>query len=126
MSSDWFLDVHDFHTKFGAHIAYKPTVPPLAVAELRKVLINEECDEALEAIDSGAIAHLAKELADIMYVVLGTAVSYGIDIRPVWDEVHRSNMDKVGGPSRADGKVLKPEGWTPPDIGAILRSQSGL
>ncbi len=37
-----------------------------------------------------------------------------------WDEVHRSNMAKVGGPIRGDGKRLKPEGWTPPDVAGVL------
>src|SRR2546429_6004229 len=40
--------------------------------------------------------------SDLLYVVYGTAVSYGIDMNPVFREVHRSNMSKVGGYKRGD------------------------
>lgn len=47
----------------------------------------------------------------------------GIDLRPVWSEVHAANMRKTTGPVREDGKRLKPEGWQPPDIAGVLRAQ---
>jgi hypothetical protein len=46
-----------------------------------------------------------------------------VDLEPFFAEVHRTNMAKVGGPVRPDGKKLKPEGWQPPDIAGILRAQ---
>ncbi len=52
-----------------------------------------------------------------------TAVTYGIDLRDVWDEVHRSNMSKKGGHVRKDGKLLKPAGYSKPDIKSILEKQ---
>ena len=51
---------------------------------------------------------------------------YGIDIRPIWDEVHRTNMAKEGGGSRTDGKIMKPAGWQPPDIAGLLARQDGM
>jgi predicted HAD superfamily Cof-like phosphohydrolase len=62
-------------------------------------------------------------IADIFYVVLGVALRLGVDeaaFNRVWAEVTRANMAKAGGPLRADGKRLKPEGWTPPDIAGAL------
>jgi predicted HAD superfamily Cof-like phosphohydrolase len=39
-------------------------------------------------------------------------------------EVHRANMHKTDGPRRADGKQLKPEGWRPADVRAVLAGQT--
>ena len=66
---------------------------------------------------------IADGIADLIYVLLGTALSYGIHIAPIWDEVQRTNMAKEGGATRHDGKVLKPEGWQPPDVRGILLKQ---
>jgi predicted HAD superfamily Cof-like phosphohydrolase len=60
----------------------------------------------------------------MLYVLYGTAVSFGIDVRPVFAEVHRSNMAKVGGGKRADGKVTKPAGWKPPRVTELLAGMS--
>ena len=62
-------------------------------------------------------------LADLVYVTLGAAIRFGIDLQPFFEEVHKTNMAKEGGKTRADGKVLKPEGWQPPDIDRILLHQ---
>ena len=84
----------------------------------------EEVREYLEGEENEDIENVAKELADIIYIVCGTAVSYGIPLDKVFEAVHRSNMAKLGPDGkprrREDGKILKPEGWTPPDIKSIL------
>lgn len=123
MSSDWYQDLVDWHAKFGAHTENFPTIPPDDVKELRASLISEEVTETLKAMNVDDIVEIADGIADSIYVLLGTAVSYGIDMKPVWDEVQRTNMAKEGGAKRADGKILKPEGWTPPDIAGIIESQ---
>ena len=69
------------------------------------------------------IEAVAKELADLLYVVYGTAVSCGIDMAPVFREVHRSNMSKVGGHKRADGKWMKPPNYSPARLQPILAAQ---
>lgn len=68
----------------------------------------------------------ADALADTAYVVEGSAVQLGIDLDPVFAEVHRSNMSKLGADGKPiyraeDGKVLKGPGFRPPDIGRVLR-----
>src|ERR1035437_9740345 len=72
------------------------------------------------------LAEIAKELADLIVVTLGTAVAYGIDLNPVWDLVHKSNMAKTGGGNRNDGKILKPLNWEKPDIAKEINRQRGL
>jgi predicted HAD superfamily Cof-like phosphohydrolase len=66
------------------------------------------------------VVEAADALADLRYVTEGAAVEWGLPLDAVTDEVHRSNMAKVGGPVRADGKILKPAGWTPPDVAGVL------
>lgn len=114
---DWVEDVLEFHRKFGLTINETPSVPSHEDQELRDELIKEEFREWVRAPFG---APMADALADLIYVAIGTAITYGIDLRPVWEEVHRTNMAKTGGGRRRDGKVLKPEGWQPPDISAAL------
>ncbi len=66
---------------------------------------------------------MADGLADLDYVVEGTRLEFGIDGGPIAKEVHRTNMLKLTGPTRADGKRMKPEGWTPPDIVGEIKLQ---
>lgn len=65
---------------------------------------------------------------DMDYVNQGFRDTFGVDSTPLWLEVHKSNMAKAGPdgvPRRRpeDGKVLKPDGWTPPDIRGVLTAQ---
>lgn len=93
------------------HVAFKSAILNLiAVAEQAKVSVD--------------LPMIADSLADAAYVIEGANLEFGIDSGPVLDEVHRSNMTKVDGPVRADGKRLKPENWQPPDIIGVLYEQS--
>ena len=122
--TDMYNDVKDFHVAFGLNVGAKPELPIDDERQLRARLLEEEYDEYLEAEWKDDIVEIADALADIIYIACGTAVSYGIPLDRVFAEVHRSNMAKLvdGKPiRREDGKVLKPEGWTPPDTkGAIF------
>lgn len=116
--------VREFHKTFGLHVAEGPGVPDEKTETLRVRLIQEEFDELKEAVKARHLPHVAKELADLLYVVYGTAVSYGIDVEPVFREVQRSNMSKEGGYSRADGKWVKPPTYSPANVEPILTRQS--
>ena len=116
--------VEEFHRKFDIATANRPTEIGEDTKRLRVRLIQEEFDELKESMEAGNLAALAKEMADLLYVVYGTAVSYGIDMEPVFREVHRSNLSKVGGYKRADGKWVKPPTYSPADIQPILRAQT--
>jgi predicted HAD superfamily Cof-like phosphohydrolase len=54
-------------------------------------------------------------LADILVVTYGAAIEMGVDLEPVFVEVHRSNMSKDGGKDPG-GKILKGPSFSPPDI----------
>lgn len=122
-------DVSRFHHATGEpdwHWKYKPVVPSPERVALRRQLIAEETMETLAAMDKGDLVEIADGLADSIYVLIGTALEYGIPLHKIWDEVQRSNMAKAGPDGkvlrREDGKILKPLGWTPPDIKGILKA----
>lgn len=100
--------------------------------QLRRALIREEFLEALAELDNalegaGDMVALAKELADLLVVVYGTAEVLEVPLDDVFDAVMDSNMSKcdpdTGRPvRRADGKILKGSGYQPaePAIAALL------
>lgn len=95
--------------------------PALTRRSMRWRLLKEEVEELEEAIMENDVLEVADAYADIIYIALGSAIMHIGKERfiRVWDEVQRSNMAKcVDGTlrMREDGKILKPEGWTPPDI----------
>lgn len=117
--------VAEFHQAFGRPVQRQPTadIDP-ALARLRVDLVQEEVGEFIAASEQGDLIGIADALADIVYVVYGTALTYGIDLDAVLREVHRSNMSKLdsdGKPVlRPDGKVLKSDRYFPPDIASVL------
>ncbi len=115
--------VLEFHQQFDIHVAAQPTMPDEPTQKLRVRLIQEEFDELQEAMKTKNLPNIAKELADLLYVVYGTAVSCGIDMEPVFKEVHRSNMSKVGGYKREDGKWVKPSTYSPAQVRPIINRQ---
>ena len=115
--------VEQFHRLFDIVVQERPDLVDERTRVLRERLIQEEFDELKEAMGKGDLPAIAKELADLLYVVYGTAVSYGIDMEPVFREVHRSNMSKVGGHKRADGKWVKPAHYSAAAIDPILTAQ---
>ncbi len=110
-------DVEDFHALMDV-----PThdTPGIRRPELRAELIREEAAETVAAILRGDLIEALDGCCDLLAVVYGTAAEFGVDLAPFWNEVHRTNMAKVGGPVREDGKRLKPPGWTPPDLAGVL------
>jgi predicted HAD superfamily Cof-like phosphohydrolase len=85
-------------------------------------LIREEVQE-LE--DSQHPVTDLDALIDILVVTVGAIHSMGADAEGAWNEVMRSNFDKIDPDTglvtkRDDGKVLKPEGWTAPWLDPYL------
>lgn len=124
--------VSQFHYAFGVAEPVFPMIPSGEVMSLRARLISEEFLEVIEEIEKARagfenLADLAKELADLLVVTYGTALVCGIDIDAVFEEVHRSNMSKLGPDGkpiyREDGKVLKGPNYSPADVQSVLDSQ---
>jgi len=126
LNQDMVADVLDFHEKFGQYVGQHPHWPPFDVMRMRFKLVAEEYNELSTAVGGEDLTMIADGVGDLMYVLIGMCNAMGIDLRPVWAAIHRANMRKEGGGSREDGKILKPEGWLPPDIAAILELQPAL
>jgi predicted HAD superfamily Cof-like phosphohydrolase len=95
--------------------------------EMRMELIDEEVEEVSQELpahfpDGGRMdkAAITKELADLLYVTYGFAVTFGLPIDEVFERVHRSNMSKLGDDGkpiyREDGKVLKGPNYEKPNL----------
>lgn len=67
-------------------------------------------------------AEVIDAMCDLLVVVHNTSNAMGIDLEPFFDEVHRTNMAKIGGPIGDNGKQLKPPDWEPPRIKQMLEN----
>jgi predicted HAD superfamily Cof-like phosphohydrolase len=114
--------VLEFHEKYGAPVGAHPAMIAVKDRMRRARLIVSEASEFLEAADKDDFVEMVDALADLLVVVYGAAVEMGVDLEPVFREVHRSNMSKNGGKD-AGGEILKGLGFSPPDIAAELRKQ---
>ena len=116
--------LREWHSKFGVPILDSPAAPHPDRVKLREDLIREEFEEFLEAGANRDPVAAADALADLVYVVYGAALEWGIPLDACFAEVHRSNMTKVWPDGtvhyREDGKVLKPPSYSPADIAGIL------
>lgn len=88
-------------------------------------LVEEEVDELGQAIAAQDRVEALDALIDILVVTIGAIHSMGADGNGAWNEVMRTNFAKIDPTTgkvrkRADGKVLKPEGWQPPDLAPYL------
>lgn len=82
---------------------------------------EDSSNQAIAAIRDTAKNELSETLSDLAIGCWGCATrGLGIDLRPFFREVHRTNMLKLSGPVREDGKKLKPPDWKPPRIEAML------
>ena len=117
--------VHQFHEHFGLASSTRPALPAARTHRLRTLLIDEELAEFRNAGEAQDLVGVADALADMLYAVYGAAEEYGIDLEPVFEEIHRSNMSK-GQPlcgCRPDGKVLKGPNYSPPRVREVLKQQ---
>ena len=118
--SKTFTDVSIFLTAVGQKVPNKP-IGATDQSKLYKKLIDEEYQEFLEAFYTGDTAEEIDACFDMMWVIIGYMKSRGWDCENIWDEGAKSNLTKIDPTTglvrrREDGKILKPEGWTPPDF----------
>jgi predicted HAD superfamily Cof-like phosphohydrolase len=84
-------------------------------------LIAEETEELSVALANGDRVETLDALLDMVVVIVGAMHSAGFDAEGGWKEVMNTNFAKIDKETgkvrkREDGKVLKPQGWTPPDL----------
>lgn len=115
--------VQEFHEKYGRLVSHKPTVPNADELLLRSRLIVEEAAEFVAAASQGNMVEMCDALADLLYVTYGAAVILGVNMKPISDEVQRSNMTKDGGGVDSGGKIMKGPKFSPPDILGELKKQ---
>lgn len=88
-------------------------------------LIEEEVNELFAAVRDEDTTEQLDALVDILVVTIGAIHSLGANGEGAWNEVMRSNFAKIDPATgkvrkRDDGKVLKPEGWKPPELESFL------
>jgi predicted HAD superfamily Cof-like phosphohydrolase len=89
-------------------------------------LIEEEANELADAITAHNQVETVDALIDILVVTIGALHSMGADAEGAWKEVMKTNFAKIDRETgkvrkREDGKVLKPVGWTAPDLKPFLK-----
>jgi predicted HAD superfamily Cof-like phosphohydrolase len=95
-------------------------------SRLYKGLIDEEYSEFIEAWDANDDVEKIDACFDMIWVIVGYMKSRGWDCGGIWDEGALSNLAKIDPTTglvrrREDGKILKPEGWQPPDFAKFTK-----
>jgi hypothetical protein len=121
--NQWQRDVQEFHDGVVRGKRRPCADPGFRDTALRLSLVEEETRELREAVETGNFPEAVDALVDILYVTLGAAVAWGVDLDLVWRAVHAANMAKGNGPMREDGKRLKPHGWKAPDVAGVIDRQ---
>ena len=117
--------VEEFMTAFGQDVEKVASMPDRKTAMLRLKLILEEYEELETAVEEHHLVGIADALTDILYVTYGAGHAFGIDLDECFEEVHESNMSKLGPDGkpiyRDDGKVMKGPDYREPDLRKVLK-----
>jgi len=122
--SKTFTDVEVFLAACGQRHASTP-VARNELSALYKKLIDEEYQEFLDAYEDLDNVEQLDACFDMIWVIIGYMKSRGWDCEAAWDEGAKSNLSKIDAITgkvirREDGKILKPEGWKPPDFSKFV------
>lgn len=120
-----FTDVAVFLKAVGQDVPSKP-IGATTQSDLYKKLIDEEYQEFLEAYYTSDKTEELDACFDMIWVIVGYMKSRGWDCEAAWDEGAKSNLSKIDPTTglvrrREDGKILKPEGWQPPDFSKFVK-----
>jgi predicted HAD superfamily Cof-like phosphohydrolase len=96
-------------------------------ADLYLKLIHEEFLEMITAVTNDDDVLTIDGCFDTIWVIVGYMLSRGWSCERIWDEGALSNLKKIDKVTlkvlkREDGKVLKPEGWQPPDFSKFVKN----
>lgn len=103
----------------GLKVSLSEDTDPVVV-DPKKMTVELDEDAEMDMVET------ADAVADIVVVTKGTALALGIPVDAILlEEVGPSNMAKLGPDGKpilreGDNKVLKPEGWQPPNIPRVL------
>lgn len=137
-----FRKVLEFHKAFNSPVGVRYNISSEPVPKnvnrcmsnitterrnLREKLIKEEYTEFdISTTDE----NMFKEMADLLYVIYGAFIEFGVDADKVFDAVHQSNMSKLGEDGkpifREDGKVLKGPNYKPVDEHDFYKEEFNL
>ena len=126
MTTDTLALVAEFHRVFEHPAPSHPTLDNEPLNRLRVALLQEELDELRAGLEAKDPVQVLDALSDLQYVLDGAYLALGLSPlkNPAFEEVHRSNMSKLGHDGkpirRADGKVLKGPNYSPPDLAKLL------
>lgn len=117
-----FTDVQIFMSAAGQTI----NIDNPNQSDLYSKLITEEYSEFCEAFQQDDEVEMADACFDMMWVIVGFMLSKGWNLEDIWDEGSLSNLAKIDKTTgkvlkREDGKVLKPEGWQPPNFSKFVK-----
>ena len=89
--------VEEFHNAFNAPVLETPQIPSKERCNLRVTLIQEELDEMKEAIENGDVIEIADSLGDLMVVLCGSILEFGMGDKfdEIFENIHNSNMSKA-------------------------------
>ena len=124
-----FDRVESFMRVFNQEVKDEVDWPDAETMELRIDLIEEELQELKDGIllGDGTLVDVADALTDLLYVVYGAGHSFGINLDKCFEEVHNSNMSKLGNDGkpiyREDGKILKGKNFREPNLKEVLNEQ---
>ena len=123
--SKTFTDVEVFLAACGQEHSSTP-VPQNDLSKLYLKLIQEEYNEFREALAEDDDAEQLDACFDMMWVIIGYMKSRGWDCESSWDEGAKSNLSKIDSKTgmvirREDGKIMKPEGWKPPNFAKFVK-----
>jgi predicted HAD superfamily Cof-like phosphohydrolase len=113
--------VAEFYRRAEKPIRSQPTAE-LPREEIRQItaLLVEEVGELRSALKRRDLKDIADGLADVIYVVYGAALQFGIDLDDVLLRIHEANMSKSNAdgtfPKSKAGKVLRGDMYEPPDL----------
>ena len=118
--------VEEFYDAFNHPKASAPKYMETERLIMRHNILHEEVVELFDAGITGDIVEVGDAITDCLYILIGTAIEYGLadKLPAMFDEVHRSNMSKLGEDGkpiyREDGKILKGPNYQPPYLKDIV------
>lgn len=124
--------VQEFHETYGLPVRGEVDLTCAQTKQLRINLLQEELDELKEALANDDAQETLDALIDLQYVLDGAFLSFGLQAvkELAFDEVHRSNMSKLGADGKpirreGDGKVMKGPNYFAPDLGKFIKKNKG-